>query len=155
MIARSSLILSLLLTLPLATAALADDGHDHGKGHDTAAETKHHAEKSFATPKDAWSFLKEKIAVAETSAAEKKLEPIHELAEQMQGAVLVLEGKVDAVPEASRTRLTSALKQLKKGTDELHHGAEDNDMAQATAAIIKIKGLLPLIAGLYPAGTIR
>jgi basic membrane lipoprotein Med (substrate-binding protein (PBP1-ABC) superfamily) len=51
--------------------------------------------------------------------------------------------------------LISAIKQLDKAVDEMHHAAEDKDASKAGLGLKKIKGLLPLIQAQYPAGTLN
>jgi G3E family GTPase len=80
---------------------------------------------------------------------------VHEIGEQLEVAVHVLQSKSDMVTDAARKRLDSALTQLDKSIDGLHHAAEENDAAQATLELGKIKGLLPLIESQYPAGALR
>jgi hypothetical protein len=134
----------------------ANEGHDHGKeGHDHGHEDKSHYDaKTFATVKEAWAFLGTATAEAEKLAADGKLEPIHELAEQIGAAVHTLEDKSDMVSGDAKSKLTAALKQLDKAADELHHSAEGKDADATSLNLKKVKGLLPLIQGLYPAGAL-
>lgn len=138
----------------------ANDGHDHGKeghdhGKDHGHEDKSHFEaKTFASVKEAWAFLGTATAEAEKLAADGKLEPIHELAEQIGAAVHTLEDKSDMVSGDAKTKLSSALKQLDKAADELHHSAEGKDAGATTLNLKKVKGLLPLVQSLYPAGAL-
>lgn len=138
----------------------ANDGHDHGgeahdhgkdHGHD---DKSHYDTKTFASVKDAWAFLGTATADAEKLAAEGKIEPIHELAEQIGAAVHTLEDKSDMVTGDAKKKLTAALKQLDKAADELHHSAEGKDADATSLNLKKVKGLLPLIQGLYPAGAL-
>ena len=138
----------------------ANDGHDHGKeGHDHGKDhghedKSHYDTKTFASVKEAWAFLGTATAEAEKMAADGKLEPIHELAEQIGAAVHTLEDKSDMVSGDAKTKLSSALKQLDKAADELHHSAEGKDASATTLNLKKVKGLLPLVQSLYPAGAL-
>ncbi|WBT39632.1 MULTISPECIES: hypothetical protein [Hyphomicrobium] len=138
----------------------ANDGHDHGNdAHDHAKdhghEDKGHFEaKTFATAKEAWAFIASTTADVEKLVAEKKIEPIHELAEHIASAVHALEDKSDMVTGDAKTKLTSALKQLDKAADDLHHSAEKNDSDATALNLKRVKGLLPLVQGLYPAGAL-
>jgi ABC-type Zn2+ transport system substrate-binding protein/surface adhesin len=138
----------------------ANDGHDHGQdahdhGKDHGHEDKgHYDAKTFASVKEAWAFLGTATADAEKLAAEGKIEPIHELAEQIGAAVHTLEDKSDMVTGDAKTKLTAALKQLDKAADELHHSTEGKDADATALNLKKVKGLLPLIQGLYPAGAL-
>ena len=53
-----------------------------------------------------------------------------------------------------KTRLSSAIEQLDKAVDELHHAAEEKDAGRAGLGLRKIKDLLPLIQAQYPSGTL-
>lgn len=134
----------------------ANDGHDHAEdGHDHGHKDKSHFDaKTFASVKEAWAFLGTATAEAEKLAADGKLEPIHELAEQIGEAVHTLEDKSDMVTGDAKTKLSAALKQLDKAADELHHSAEGNDADATSLNLKKVKGLLPLVQSLYPAGTL-
>lgn len=145
----------------------ANDGHDHGKdehdhgkgGHDHGKDHGHndktHFEaKSFSTVKEAWSFLATTTGEAEKLLAEGKVEPIHELAEHIGSAVHTLEDKSDMVTGDAKAKLAAALKQLDKAADELHHSAESNDADAVALNLKKVKGLLPLVQGLYPDGAL-
>lgn len=138
----------------------ANDGHDHGsEGHDHGKEhghddKSHYEAKTFASVKDAWAFLGTATADAEKLAAEGKIEPIHELAEQIGAAVHTLEDKSDMVTGDAKPKLAAALKQLDKAADELHHSAEGKDADATALNLKKVRGLLPLIQGLYPAGAL-
>jgi hypothetical protein len=145
----------------------ANDGHDHGKddhdhgkgGHDHGKDHGHddksHFEaKTFSSVKEAWSFLATTTAEAEKLLAAGKVEPIHELAEHIGGAVHTLEDKSDMVTGDAKTKLAAALKQLDKAADELHHSAEAKDADGTTLNLKKVKGLLPLVQSLYPAGAL-
>lgn len=131
----------------------ADDGHDHGKDH--GHEDKAHFEaKTFASVKEAWAFITATTAEAEKLASEKKIESIHELAEHIGSAVHSLEDKSGMVTGDAKTKLTSALKQLDKAADDLHHSAEKQDADATVLNLKKVKGLLPLVQSLYPAGAL-
>ena len=145
----------------------ANDGHDHGKddhdhgkgGHDHRKdhghEDKSHFEaKSFASVKEAWAFIATATADAEKLLADGKVEPIHELAEHLGSAVHTLEDKSDMVTDDVKTKLAAALKQLDKAADDLHHSAEGKDADGTTLNLKKVKGLLPLVQSLYPAGAL-
>jgi hypothetical protein len=138
----------------------ANDGHDHGEGgHDHGKDhghddKSHFEEKSFASVKEAWAFITATTGEAEKLAAAKTIEPIHELAEHIGSAVHTLEDKSDMVTGDAKTKLSSALKQLDKAADDLHHSAEENDADATALNLKKVKGLLPLIQGLYPAGAL-
>ena len=136
-----------------ATHVFAQDKHDHGDGHkDTAA---HFDKQTFATVKEAWAFITAKTSESETLLAEQKLEDLHKVSEHFEGAVHTLEMKSDMVTGDSKAKLTSVLKQLDKATDELHHATEAKNAGASSLAVKKIKGLLPLIETLYPAGALK
>ena len=61
----------------------------------------------------------------------------------------------DMVAADRRTKLTAVLKQLDKAADELHHAGEDKNADAAGLALKKMKGLLPAVEGLYPAGALN
>ena len=129
------------------------DGHDHGKDH--GHEDKSHFEaKTFASVKEAWAFIATAAADAEKLLADGKLEPIHELAEHIGSAVHTLEDKSDMVTGDAKTKLAAALKQLDRTADDLHHSAEGKDADGTTLNLKKVKGLLPLVQSLYPAGAL-
>lgn len=144
----------------LGVQLAANDGHDHGKdghdhGEDRGNDDKSHFEaKTFSSVKEAWSVLSTTTAEAEKLLAEGKVEPIHELAERIGGAVHALEDKSDMVTGDGKTKLVAALKQLDKAADELHHSAEAKDADGTTLNLKKVKGLLPLVHSLYPAGAL-
>lgn len=147
--------------LVFAAPALAEDKHDHSNGHKHDAEHGHAESKphfetaAFSNVKDAWAAIIAQVAEAEKNLGEKKLEPVHRAGEQIEGAVHTLEEKSDMVAADAKPNLTSALKQLDKAVDDLHHAAEKADQATAELSLKKIKGLLPLVEGLYPAGTLK
>ena len=67
----------------------------------------------------------------------------------------VLKEQSTMVSGDEKRRLSSAIEQLDKAVDELHHAAEDKDASRAGLGLRKIKGLLPLIQAQYPAGTLN
>lgn len=142
------------------TLMAANDGHDHAKdGHDHGTEHGHddkgHFEgKSFASIKEAWSFIATSVTEAEKLATDKKFETLHEIGEHIASAIHVLEDKSDMITGDAKTKLASALKQLDKAADELHHASEKGDSDAITLNLKKLKGLLPLVQGLYPPGTL-
>lgn len=138
-----------------ALPASAEDKHDHGGEHGHTEEKAHFDKVSFGSVKEAWAFMKAKVGEAETLVSENKIEPVHEIGEQLEGAIHTLEEKSDMVTEANKPKLASVLKQLDKSADELHHAAEGKDADAAALGVKKIKGLLPLVEGLYPAGTLQ
>jgi predicted membrane-bound mannosyltransferase len=138
-----------------ALPALAEDKHDHGAEHGHAEKEAHYEKPSFASVKEAWTFMKAKVGEADTMVAEGKIEPAHEIGEQLEGAIHTLEEKSSMVSEANKAKLASVLKQLDKSADDLHDAAESKDAAAAALGIKKIKGLLPLVEGLYPAGALQ
>ena len=142
-------------SLAAALPTLAEDKHDHGAEHGHAEKEAHYEKPSFASIKEAWAFIKTKVDEADTSVAENKIEPVHEIGEQLEGAIHTLEEKTDVVSQSNKVKLTSVLKQLDKSADDLHHAAESKDPAAAALGIKKIKGLLPLVEGLYPAGALQ
>ena len=76
-------------------------------------------------------------------------------AEHLEAAVHVLKEKSTMVSGDKKTRLASAIKQLDKAVDELHHAAEEKDASKMGLGLNKIKGLLPLIQAQYPSGTLN
>lgn len=149
----SRLLASALLAI--AAPAYAADGHSHGKEHAHGEAESHFEVKAPERVKDAWAMITGKVAEAESALGAKNLEVAHSAGEHMEAAVHALKDKSDMVAVEARAKLASALKQLDKSVDELHHAAEDTDADAALAALTKIKGLLPLIEGLYPAGTLN
>lgn len=154
------LIATVSLAVALAAPALAADEHDHGKaGHEHGE--KEHADKSHfkakvpADLKEAWSQITNGIASAEADLAAAKLEAVHEFGEQLEASIHYLHENSGMVTGEAQTRLASALKQLDKSADTIHHAAEDKDAAKIGQEIKKAKGLLPLIEAQYPAGTIK
>ncbi|MGQ0672677.1 MAG: hypothetical protein ACT4N2_07350 [Hyphomicrobium sp.] len=152
---RTLTALAAALALGLALPALAEEGHDHGTGHDHSKEKSHFDVKAPETVRDAWTLITAKVAESEAALAAAKLDDVHAAGEHLEAAVHTLEAKSDMVAEASKGKLASALKQLDKAVDELHHGAEDKKADVASAALSKLKGLLPLVEGLYPAGALK
>lgn len=137
------------LVLGLAAPAVAQKKHDHDK------EEKHFKVTPPATLKEAWTWITTKTAEAEKHLSDKKVDPIHEIGEQLEAAIHVLEEKSDMVTGDKKTRLASALKQLDKAVDDLHHAAEDKDAGKIGIEMKKIKGLLPLVEAQYPAGVLK
>jgi hypothetical protein len=123
-------------------------------------EHAHEKESHFkVTPpadvKAAWTLITSKVSEAEKSIAAKELESVHEAGEHMEAAVHVLKEKSTMVSGDKQKNLISAIKQLDKAVDEMHHAAEDKDASKAGLGLKKIKGLLPLIQAQYPAGTLN
>lgn len=139
------------IALALSTPALAQkkDDHKHGK------EEKHFKVTPPADIKAAWTLITAKVAEAGKLLADKKVEPIHEIGEQLEAAVHVLEEKSSMVTGDKKTWLASALKQLDKAVDDLHHAAEEKDAARVGVELKKIQSLLPLVEGQYPAGALK
>jgi hypothetical protein len=144
-----------LICSPMALAEEKHEGHEHGAGHEQKVETPHFEAKSFASPKEAWTFVVEKIAEADKLIAAKTIDPVHEIGEQLDDALHTLEEKSDMVTGDAKIKLAAILKQLDKSADELHHAAEDNSIDGAALALGKIKGLIPAVEGLYPAGVLK
>jgi len=127
-----------------------------------AQKTEHmHAKESHfkVTPpadiKAAWTMITSKVNEAEKNIAAKDLEPVHEAGEHLEAAVQVLKEQSTMVSGDKKTRLSSAIEQLDKALEELHHAAEDKDASRAGLGLRKIKGLLPLIQAQYPSGTLH
>lgn len=83
-----------------------------------------------------------------------------QLAPRCHAGLKKVGSKVDAAPSRCRggrpaQRLSSAIEQLDKAVDELHHAAEDKDASRAGLGLRKIKGLLPLIQARYPSGMLN
>lgn len=161
MIRKTVLAAIASLAIGAALPAIAADGHDHkeGEAHDQKADhghddKSHYEKKSFGTVKEAWAYLSTSAPEAEKLIGEKKLEPVHEIGEQLDAAIHTLEEKSDMVTAENKTKLTALLKQLEKTADDLHHAAEKNDEAGAMLSVKKMKGLLPVVASLYPQGTL-
>lgn len=145
------MITNLLKVLPLAlllftAPAFAEDAHHH----DEAAEKPHFAIEKPATADAAWAMLDEASAAARKALEAKDAHALHETGEKLEVAISALKEHPDAVEEAKREKLTSALDQLGKAIDRLHHAAEDNDTAGATEALDLIDSLRPLTKSLYP-----
>ena len=132
------------------TPGLAQKKHDHAHGKD-----KHFKVTPPVDIKAAWSLITTKVAEANRLLADKKVEPIHEIGEQLEAAVHVLQEKSPMVTGDRKIRLSSVLKQLDKAVDDLHHAAEDKDAARVGLELKKIQGLLPLVEGQYPAGALK
>lgn len=143
------------LGLAFSFPALAEDKHDHGADHGHTDAKPHFEKANFTNVKEAWAAIVAQVAEAEINLVEKKLEPIHRAGEQMEAAVHTLEEKSDMVAADAKPKLASALKQFDKAVDDLHHAAEKADLATAELSLKKIKGLVPLVEGLYPAGALK
>lgn len=133
----------------------AEGGHQHGETHKHGEEQAHFEKKTFASVKEAWAFVTTQVAEAEKHVASKTVEPVHEIGEQLEGAIHTLEEKSDMVAAEQRTKFTAVLKQLDKAADELHHAGEDKNADAAGIAVKKIKGLLPAVEAMYPAGALN
>lgn len=143
-------VLATVCSVAIALPAVAQKKDDHGHGKES-----HFKVTPPADLKAAWSLISAKVAEAEKSVAANNVESVHEITEHIEAAVHVLQEKSTMVTGEKQTRLTSALKQLDKAVDDLHHAAEDKKTAQVGVEVKKIKGLLPLIEGQYPAGTLK
>ncbi len=126
-----------------------------------AAQKKDHAKESHfkVTPpadvKAAWTLITTKVSDAEKSIAAKELEPVHEAGEHLEAAVHVLKEKSTMVSADKQKKLRSAVEQLRKAVDEMHHAAEDKDASRAGLGLAKIKMLLPLVEAQYPSGALH
>lgn len=141
--------------LALGSPTWAEDGHDHGKEHPHGAKEAHFDVKAPDNVKDAWALLTTKAAELETALGAGDLKAAHEDGEYLEAAVHTLQAKSETVAPDAKAKLTSALKQLDKAVDELHHAAEENSADGSQVALTKIKGLLPLVEALYPDGTLK
>ena len=140
---------ALALAIAHAGPALAQKReHEHGK-------ESHYKVTPPADVKAAWTVITSKVNEAEKNLAAKELEPVHEAGEHLEAAVQVLKERSTMVSGDNKRRLSSAIEQLDKAVDELHHAAEDKDASRAGLGLRKIKGLLPLIQAQYPAGTLN
>ena len=140
-----------VFALAVGTSALAQKKHDHAHG----KEEKHFNVTPPVDIKAAWTLITTKMAEATKLMAEKKVEPIHEIAESIDAAVHVLEEKSTMVTGDKKNRLASALNQLDKAVDDLHHAAEEKNAGRVGVELKKIQGLLPLVEGQYPAGALK
>jgi hypothetical protein len=131
------------------------DGHQHAEGHDHGAEQAHFEKKTFGSVKEAWGFITAQVAEAEKHVAAKAVGPVHEIGEHLEGAIHTLEERSDMVAADQKTKLAAVLKQLDKAADELHHAGEDKNADAAGLALKKMKGLLPAVEGMYPAGALN
>jgi soluble cytochrome b562 len=147
--------LALGAALALGQAAVADDGHDHGNDHAYGEKEAHFQVKAPDNVKEAWTLLTTKTSEVEKALGATDLKAAHEGGEYLEAAVHTLQEKSDMVPAEAKAKLASALKQLDKSVDELHHAAEEGNADASQSALTKIKGLLPLVEGLYPAGSIK
>lgn len=154
-IARSFAAMIAGVALAVGMPAFAADDHGHGKDHDHGGEKSHFNVKAPETLKDAWALITAKVAEADAALGAKNLEVAHEAGEHLEAAVHTLEAKSDVVAADAKAKLASALKQADKAVDELHHAMEEKDADAAQGALAKLKGLLPLVEGLYPAGALK
>jgi len=153
---RVSVALLGATALAIASTALAGEGHDHGKDHDRKAAAESHFDTAApATVKEAWALITGKVSEAEAALAAKNLHAAHEASEHMEAAVHTLQEKSDMVAVDAKTKVASALKQLDKAVDEIHHSTEEEDAEAASATLAKIKGLMPLVEKLYPSGALK
>lgn len=143
------------ITLGFANQAFAENKHGHGAEQGHAEETAQFEKPTFGNVKDAWTFMTAKVSEVESLLSENKVEPVHKIGEELEGAIHTLEEKSDAVTAEAKPKLASVLKQLDKAVDDLHHSAEANDAPAANLHLKKIKGLLPLVESLYPAATLK
>lgn len=149
MLMRLTSACALVIAIIYAGPAIAQK-KDHGHG-----EESHFKVTPPTDVKDAWALITTKVSEAEKSLAAKQLEPVHEAGEHLEAAVHVLKEKSTMVSGDKKTRLISAIEQLDKAVDELHHAAEEKDSSRAGLELRKIKGLLPLIQAQYPSGTLN
>ena len=148
-ILQSFAIIVSLAGYPSSVQAQARAEHAHGK------EAAHYKVTPPADLKAAWSLIVTKVQEGEKRLAEKQMEAVHEIGEQLEAAVHVLQSKSEFVTDAARKRLDSALAQLDKAIDNLHHAAEEKNAGEASLELGKIKNLLPLIEAQYPAATLK
>lgn len=144
-------VIAAALAFAFGMPALAQKKDDHGHG----KEQKHFKVTPPADLKAAWTLITAKVEEANKLLADKKVDPIHEIGEQLEAAVHVLGEKSTMVTGDKKTRLSSALKQLDKAVDDLHHAAEGKDAGKIGVELKKIQGLLPLVEGQYPAGALK
>ena len=130
-------------------------------GPSTAQKKDHsHAKESHfnvtrpADVKAAWRLITSKVSEAEKNLAAKELEPVHEAGEHWRQPLTCSKNIPRWCRADKKTRLSSAIEQLDKAVDELHHAAEEKDAGRAGFGLRKIKGLLPLIQAQYPSGTL-
>lgn len=147
-------VAALAIGTALPVFAADEAGHDHKAGEAGHGDEAHFAKKSFGSAKEAWGFVSEKTAEAEQLVASNKLEPVHEIGEQLGSAIHALEEKSDMVAAENKSKLASVLKQMDKAADDLHHAAEKGDAAASSLSVKKVKGLLPVLQGLYPSGSL-
>lgn len=129
------------------------DHHDHSKSHGHE-DHAHFDAKKFSTVKEAWNYLTTATADAQQKLETGDIEPVHELAEHIGSAVHTLEDKSEAAGDDTKDKLAAVLKQLDKAADELHHAAESKDKDATALGLKKVQGLLPVLKGLYPSGTL-
>jgi len=166
MIATAALTSAFLLVAPVLAEEVDGHGHtkdhgievsspapDHGTEHGHAAAT-HFEEKKFSSSKEAWAFLTTKVAEGEALLSEGRSETLHEAGEQIGAAIHSLKANAETLTHDGKAKLISALKQLGKAADDLHHATEGGDADATALGLKKIKGLLPIVHGLHPEGTI-
>jgi hypothetical protein len=146
---RSGIVAAVVIVFAIPALAQGKAEHDHGK------EAKHYKVTPPADIKAAWTLVTTKVAEAEKHLADKETETVHEIGEQLEVAVHVLQVQSEIVTGDAKKRLASALTQLDKAIDGLHHAAEDKDAAQAGIELGKIKSLLPLVEAQYPPGALK
>ena len=149
MLMRLASICTLAMAIALAGPATAQK-----KVHAQEKES-HFKVTPPADVKAAWTLITTKVSDAEKSIAAKELEPVHEAGEHLEAAVHVLKEKSTMVSGDQQKRLRSAVEQLRKAVDEMHHAAEDKNASRAGLGLTKIKKLLPLIEAQYPSGTLN
>lgn len=148
MIHYRAMILFGALSFVTTTAALPGDVQREGQ------DVPHYAVTRPSTLKEAWGLLASKTLEAEALIADGKLEPVHEIGEQLVEVVQVFESKSDMLSTEPRLRLVPLLKQLGRAIDGLHHAAEEEDAGKARLALENIKRLIPLIHEQYPSGAL-
>lgn len=149
----SILLASLCYIIGAPSLSLAADEHGHEHKHE---ESKSHDDaKALGSVKEAWSLLTAKIAEADQHVAAGKLDLIEPVSHDLESVVKTLTEKSDMVEDGKKANLASAIKQLDKSVEAMHHAAEEKDAAGAGSEAKKIKGLMPLIEGLYPAGALK
>jgi len=165
-VATAVITTAFLIAAPVAAEEIDGHGHtkDHGikisgQAHDHAddhghEDTGHFATKEFATAKEAWAFLTTKIEEGEAMITDGRIEAFHEVGEQIGAAVHALEKNAETTTGEDKAKLVAAVKQLDKAADDLHHAAEGGDADAVFLGLKKVKGLLPLIHGLHPEGTL-
>lgn len=159
------LSIAAISTMSLATVTFAADvdGHGHTKDHGIAVpkqahahgqgqahtEETHYAAPEFASTKEAWGYITENVIKSDALLAEGRLDEAHEIGEGIKTAIQKLE---ENAAGATDGKLISALRQLEKSADELHHMSEAGDADGVAMGFKKIKGLIPLVKATYPEG---